>query len=283
MFAAGLGPIADSAFAVASMLIAIPTGVKIFNWLATLWRGNLRPTTAFHFAVGLVSMFTLGGLSGVMHASAPIDLQKTDSYFVVAHLHYVLIGGSLFGLFAAIYYWWPKMTGRFLDERLGHWNFWLIFLAFNLTFFPQHYLGAIGMQRRIYTYATDTGWGFWNLMSTIGASSIGASVVVFLINAWWSLRGGAPAPGDPWDGRTLEWRTTSPPPAHDFDEMPPVYGRDTFWREKRGLTPRARLAPGLSGVTAVRTDPGPHAIHLPSPSIWPIVVALGILVTAMGR
>jgi len=275
MFAAGMGPVADAAFSIASMLIAIPTGVKIFNWLATIWGGTIRATVAFHYAAGLIALFTIGGLSGIMHASPPVDLQQTDSYFVVAHLHYVLIGGSLFGLFAAAYYWWPKMTGRFLDERLGRVQFWIIFVAFNLTFFPQHYLGAMGMPRRIYTYGPETGWAFWNLASTVGAFGIGLSVLLFLVGAWRSLRGSATAPGDPWDGRTLEWRTSSPPPAHDFDAIPPVYGRDTFWREKHGdRQGRRPPAPPAHG--------DPPDIHMPSPSHWPIVVALGMVVAATG-
>ena len=274
MFAAGMGPVADSAFSIATMLIAIPTGVKIFNWLATLWGGAIRPTSALHFAMGLVGLFTIGGLSGVMHASPPVDLQQTDSYFVVAHLHYVLIGGSLFGLFAGIYYWWPKMTGRLLGEGLGRLNFWLMFAGFNLAFFPQHYLGAIGMPRRIYTYRPDLGWNDANLASTIGAFGIGLAVLVFMVNAWRSLRAGTPAPADPWDGRTLEWRTSSPPPPHDFDTIPPIYGRDSFWREKYG--PRR-------GPTVGATQPGAHAsVHLPAPSHWPWMAALGLLVTAVG-
>jgi cytochrome c oxidase subunit 1 len=271
MFAAGMGPVADAAFSLATMLIAIPTGVKIFNWLATLWGGRIRPTTALHFAVGLIATFTIGGLSGIMHASPPVDLQQTDTYFVVAHLHYVLIGGSLFGLLAGAYYWWPKMTGRLLDERLGRAQFWLLFVAFNVTFFPQHYLGAVGMPRRIYTYAAATGWEFWNLISTLGAFGIGLAMLLFMVNAVVSLRRGPVAPPDPWDGRTLEWRTTSPPPVHNFDAIPPVYGRDTFWREKHGRLPLPRLAP----VAAVD-------VHLPAPSHWPVVVAVGVGVGATG-
>jgi cytochrome c oxidase subunit 1 len=275
MFAAGMGPVADAAFSIGTMLIAIPTGVKIFNWLATMWGGDLRPTVAFHYAAGLIALFTLGGLSGIMHASPPVDLQQTDTYFVVAHLHYVLIGGSLFGLFAGVYYWWPKMTGRLLDERMGRLQFWLLFAGFNLTFFPQHYLGAVGMPRRIYTYSAATGWGFWNLMSTVGAFGIGVSVFLFILNALRSLRAAPAAPGDPWDGRTLEWRTSSPPPVHNFDAIPPVYGRDSFWREKYGDW-RGRKPPPLAATVE------PHGIHLPSPSFWPIVVAAGIGIAAGG-
>jgi cytochrome c oxidase subunit 1 len=270
MFAAGMGPIADAAFAVATMLIAIPTGIKIFNWLATLWGGALRLTTAMHFAVGLIGLFTLGGLSGIMHASPPVDLQQTDTYFVVAHFHYVLIGGSLFGLFAGTYYWWPKLTGRLLDERLGKLHFWVLCVGFNVAFFPQHYLGAVGMPRRIYTYPAGAGWGFWNLVSTVGAFGIALGVLLFMVNAWRSLRAGAPAPADPWDGRTLEWRTSSPPPVHDFDTVPPVHGRDTFWREKYG--PRRAAPPA----------PAPDHVHLPPPSHWPVIVGLGIGALAVG-
>jgi heme/copper-type cytochrome/quinol oxidase subunit 3 len=275
MFSAGMGPVADAAFSIATMLIAIPTGVKIFNWLATMWGGRIRATTAFHYAAGLVALFTIGGLSGVMHASPPVDLQQHVSYFVVAHMHYVMIGGSLLGLFAGLYYWWPKMTGRLLDERLGKLQFWVLVIGFNLTFFPQHFLGALGMPRRIYTYPRGSGWELWNFVSSIGAYILGAGVLLFALVAVRSLRRGALAPADPWDGRTLEWRTSSPPPAHDFDAIPPVYGRDSFWREKygtvRGQKPASRPE-----------TPDPHGIHLPAPSFWPIVIALGLGLAALG-
>ena len=191
MFAVGMGPIADSAFALTSMLIAIPTGIKVFNWLSTIWGGSLRFRTPFCFAVAFVAMFTIGGLSGIMHASPPVDLQQTDSYFVVAHFHYVLFGGTLLGLFAGIYYWFPKMTGRLLDERLGLLHFWLMLIGFNLTFFPMHFLGLMGMPRRIYTYAPGLGWDFWNLVCTVGAVLQGISLLVFLANVARSLRSGS--------------------------------------------------------------------------------------------
>ena len=279
MFAAGMGPVADAAFSLATMVIAIPTGVKIFNWLATLWGGRIRPTTALHFAAGLIATFTIGGLSGIMHSSPPVDLQQTDTYFVVAHLHYVLIGGSLMGLFAGAYYWWPKITGRLLDERWGRAQFWLLFLAFNVTFFPQHFLGAVGMPRRIYTYAGATGWGFWNLVSTAGAFGIGLAILLFMANAARSLRAGPPAPADPWDGRTLEWRTTSPPPPHNFDEIPPVTGRDPFWREKYG---RPRAGHPTPPPAQHQAGLPPAQVHLPAPSHWPVLVALGLGVLAAG-
>jgi cytochrome c oxidase subunit 1 len=275
MFAVGMGPIADAAFGIATMLIAIPTGVKIFNWLATMWGGALRITTAFRFAAGLVGVFTIGGLSGIMHASPPVDLQQHDSYFVVAHMHYVLIGGSLFGIFAGLHYWWPKMTGRLLGEGLGRLTFWVVFIGFNVAFFPQHFLGALGMPRRIYTYNADAGWTTWSLVSTIGAFMLGAGVLVFAVNAVRSLRAAPTAPADPWDGRTLEWRTSSPPPVHDFDEIPPVYSRDTFWREKYGDRHGRKPVPRPPLAEA-------HGIHLPDPSRWPIIASAGMLVAAIG-
>jgi heme/copper-type cytochrome/quinol oxidase subunit 3 len=258
------------------MLIAIPTGIKIFNWLSTLWGGSLRFRTAFCFAASFVAMFTIGGLSGIMHASPPVDLQQTDSYFVVAHFHYVLFGGMVLGLFAGIYYWFPKMTGRLLDERLGLVHFWLMLIGFNLTFFPMHFLGLMGMPRRIYTYAPGLGWDFWNLVCTVGAVIQGISVLVFLANVAQSLRRGTPAGPDPWDGRTLEWALPSPPPAYNFAALPTVLRRDALWLTKH---PDAR-GPGLANPRALVTPGGP--IHMPAPSHWPLLTALAMIVLVAG-
>jgi cytochrome c oxidase subunit 1 len=273
MFTTGLGPVADSAFSVTTMLIAIPTAVKIFNWIATLWNGHIVLKTPMYFALGFVSLFIIGGLSGVMHASPPVDLHHQDSYFVVAHIHYVLFGGSIFGLFAGIYYWFPKMTGRMLDDGLGKLHFWLMFLAMNITFFPMHFLGVDGMPRRIFTYYSSDGWDTWNLVASLGAFALGASVLVFLFNFFRSLRAGAPAGNDPWDAATLEWATTSPPPLHDFDKIPIVTSPRPFWDAKYGG----------HGVPKPKQEAvGGHAqaehVVLPNPTIWPLVTALGILI-----
>ncbi|MBI3457094.1 MAG: cytochrome c oxidase subunit I [Candidatus Rokubacteria bacterium] len=276
MFAVGLGPIADSAFALSTMIIAVPTGIKIFNWLATVWGGALRFRTPLYFGLGFIAMFTIGGLSGIMHASPPIDLQQTDSYFVVAHLHYVLFGGTVLGLFAGIYYWWPKMTGRMLDDRLGRLHFWLMLVSMNLTFFPMHFLGLMGMPRRIYTYAPGLGWDFWNLVATVGALGIGASILLFLGNAVRSLTRGDRASPDPWDGRTLEWAIPSPPPPYNFATVPVVRRRDALWLTKHPDQRGAGLADPEALVTAR------EAVHMPPPSAWPIRTALAMLILAAG-
>ncbi|HMA43356.1 MAG TPA: cytochrome c oxidase subunit I, partial [Gemmatimonadales bacterium] len=263
MFSVGLGPIADSVFALTTMLIAIPTGVKIFNWLATLWGGQLRFTTAMCFALGFIALFTIGGLSGVTHASPPADLQQTDTYYVVAHFHYVLFGGTMMGLFAGMYYWWPKMTGRLLSERLGLLHFWLMFIGMNLTFFPMHLIGLLGMPRRIYTYSHDLGVDSMNLLSSIGAAVLGLGMVIFAYNMWRTRRHGTVAGPNPWGGATLEWSIPSPPPVHNFDVIPTVTSRLPLWD-----APPKPQAP-------------PAHIHVPGGSWWPMVAAAGLPVMAL--
>ena len=224
MFTTGLGTGLDSFFMISSMVIAVPTGVKIFNWVATTWRGNLIFDTPLLFALGFIALFTMGGLSGIFLAAFPVDWQLNDSYYVVAHFHYVLFGGSAFGFFAGVYYWWPKMFGRLLDERLGKWHFWLLFVGFNLTFLPQHMLGLLGMPRRIYTYHHGGLWEIYNSISTAGSGVMTVAIAVFLFNIYRThvLRQGVRAGNDPWLADTLEWYTTSPPPEHNFDDVPYV-------------------------------------------------------------
>ena len=217
------GSVALPFFAFMTALIAVPTGVKMFNWLATLWRGKLMLTTPMLFSLGFVSMFLIAGLSGVMLSSPPIDFHVQDTYFVVAHLHYVFFGGSVFGVFAATYYWFPKMFGRKLNEPLGKVHFWIHFVGFNLAFFPMHQLGLDGMPRRISDYSPDAGWTLLNFASTVGAFMVALSVIPFLINVIATFINGEPAGDDPWEGNTLEWATTSPPPAYNFDRLPPIH------------------------------------------------------------
>src|SRR5690349_13489385 len=229
MFAVGMGPIADSVFGVTTMLIAIPTGVKIFNWIFTMWGGNLRFTTAMKFGITLVALFTIGGISGVMHASPPADLQQTDTYFIVAHFHYVLVAGSLMGLWGGIYYYFPKMTGRMLSEKIGSWHFWLTFIGMNLTFFPMHFSGLMGMPRRIYTYDAGQGWTRFNEISTLGAAILIVGTAFFVWNFIRSYRNGAIAGNNPWNAGTLEWAIPSPPPEYNFARIPRVTSRLPLW------------------------------------------------------
>ena len=267
MFAVGLGPIADSVFATGTMLIAIPTGVKIFNWIATLWGGQIRYTTSLLFAVGFIAMFTIGGLSGITHASAPSDLQQTDTYYVVAHIHYVLFGGTVLGLFAGMYYWWPKMTGRLLNETLGKVHFWLVFVGMNLAFFPMHFSGLLGMPRRIYTYSPELGVTGYNQVSTVGAFIMGLGILVFFYNLLRTRTKGAVAGPDPWGGATLEWSIPSPPPPHNFDQIPTVVSRLPRWSQTQ--------------LRAIPEGAEDEIVHVPGGSWWPMVAAAGLPVMAI--
>src|SRR5213080_3681759 len=220
MFAVGLPLVAQAFFATSTTLIAIPTAVKIFNWIATVFRGKVSLKVPMLFALGFIAMFLIGGLDGAALALVPFDYQVTDTYFVVSHLHYVLFGGSVFGIFAGFYYWFPKISGRLMNERLGQIQFWLMLIGFNVTFFPMHILGLEGMPRRIAMYASSSGWGGLNLLATVGSIVIAASMLPFLWNVLVSLRSGEVAGDDPWEGNTLEWATSSPPPPYNFDHLP---------------------------------------------------------------
>ena len=276
MFTVGLGPLANSVFTVTTMLIAVPTGVKIFNWIATMWGGSIDFKTPMLFAVGFVILFIIGGLSGVSHAVAPSDFQQQDTYYIVAHLHYVLFGGSLFGIFAGIYYWFPKLTGRLMGEGLGKWHFWLLFIGMNVTFFPQHFVGLNGMPRRIYTYGEEFGWGALNMLSSLGYIVIFVAMSIFIVNLIRSLRNGESSGHDPWDAPTLEWSISSPPPVYNFAEIPVVEGRDPYW-----IVKRRALAEGRP-ITGPEPHVDPKTIHMPSPSYWPLVIAFGTVWLAGG-
>src|SRR6266436_5593806 len=229
MFAVGMGAPLNAAFAASTMLIAVPTGIKIFNWVATMYGGRIRFATPMLFACAFLFQFLCAGLTGVILSVVPFNWQLTDSYFVVAHFHFVLVGSLIFTIFGAIYYWFPKAIGRRLSERLGRWHFWLFVIGFNLTFLPMHWAGMLGMPRRIYTYPADRGWDFWNLLATLGVPFQVAAVLIFLVNVVISLRRGERAGNDPWDAWTLEWTTASPPPPYNFETVPVVASRRPLW------------------------------------------------------
>jgi heme/copper-type cytochrome/quinol oxidase subunit 1 len=229
MFVAGMGDTLDLVFSVASFLIAVPTGIKIFNWTATLWGGQIHFTTSMLFALAFIVQFTIGGVTGVMFAAFPIDWAMEDSYFVVAHFHYVLFGGTLFAMAAGIYYWFPKITGKMLSEKIGKWNFWLMFIGFNVTFMPQHFLGWLGMPRRVSSYHDYPYWHLLNFISSLGAAVLAVGSVLFLWNMIYSVRKGETAGDNPWNAWTLEWATPSPPPVPSFEQVPPVRSRRPLW------------------------------------------------------
>jgi cytochrome c oxidase subunit I len=271
MFTTGMGVMATAAFALSSMAIAVPTGVKIFNWIGTLWGGHLQMRTPLLFALGFIWMFMIGGFSGVMHAAAPADAQQHDTYFVVAHIHYVLIGGSLFAMLAGIHYWFPLITGRQIPERWGKLSFWIIFVGFNLTFFPMHFLGLNGMPRRTFTYDPNLGWDGPNFIATIGSLILGTGLLVYFAIVAHSAQRGARAKRDPWDARTLEWSIPQPPPEHNFDVIPTIRTRDAFWNEKHG---------GAEQSLYAHSDTAPDAdgVHMPSQSWFPFFTAVAILI-----
>jgi cytochrome c oxidase subunit I+III len=285
MFATGLPQMGQSFFTAASMMIAVPSGIQIFCWIATIWMGKPRFRPPLMFVVGFVAIFVIGGLSGVMVASIPIDTQVHDTFFVVAHLHYVLIGGAVFPLLGAIFFWFPKMTGRLMNERVGHVSFWLAFIGFNITFFPMHKLGLVGMPRRIYTYLPETGWGPLNLLSTAGAAVLGAGMITFFANALLSMKWGAPAGADPWAGDGLEWATSSPPPPYNFVNLPVVTGREPLWHEPE----QAPLVGGLATdkrevlITRVLDAEPDHLYVYPGPSSLAISRSRGDRHHAGGR
>jgi len=258
-------------------MIGITSGVQIFCWLATLWTGRLRLTAAMHFVFGFIFIFVMGGLTGIMLASIPLDLQSHDSYFVVAHFHYVLIGGALFPLFGGFHFWFPKFTGRMISERLGKVSFWFLFIGFNTTFFPMHILGLHGMTRRIYTYATDLGWGNANRIATIGAMIILTGGILFIVNVSQSLRRPRNAGPNPWDGSTLEWAVTSPPPNYNFVRLPVIGSRTPLWSpaDERGSVVGLRTDRREGLVTGVTEAEPQHRMQFPCCTAWPFFAALG--------
>ena len=294
MFASGLGPVSVAVFSVATMLIAIPTGVKIVNWTLTLWGGKLWFTTSMLFAIGLIVEFTIGGLSGVTHAISPSDTQQTDTYYIIAHFHYTIFGGAVLGLFAGFYYWWPKIFGKQLSEKLGKWNFWVMIIGMNLTFGPMHIIGLQGQPRRMMNWTearAGEGFfnlGFWNTVASVGSLIIAIGVALFIVNVFVTHRPGSTtpkAPLDPWDARSLEWITQSPPKEHNFDAIPTVHALDEFFHRKyevdhdTGAVTKVATAEEILAAEEANAD---AHIHLPSPSYWPILLAVSLPIMAYG-
>jgi heme/copper-type cytochrome/quinol oxidase subunit 1 len=290
MFATGLPGLGLSFFSGASIVITLPSAVAVFAWLATIWLGRPVTTTAFLFFSSMILLFVIGGVSGFMTASVPVDWQLTDTYFVVAHIHYVLIGINVFPVVGAMYFWFPKMTGRMLDERLGRWNFWTMFIGFNLAFLPMHLTGLLGMPRRVYTYASYGGWGTLNLITSIGSFVFAAGVLMLFINVMKSLRSGAAAGRNPWDAPTLEWAVSSPPPAYNFAVIPTVASRHPLWEDRLG-TEGARssldrgmlLAEGKETIGTSGLDAEPDMVlEMPKDSFAPISLTVGMSILFVG-
>ena len=291
MFASGLGPVSVAVFSLTTMAIAVPTGVKIINWTLTMWGGKLWFTTAMKFAIGLIVLFTVGGLSGVTHSVAPSDTQQTDTYYIVAHFHYVLFGGAVLGIFSGFYYWWPKVFGKMLNEKLGSWNFWLMIIGLNLTFGPMHILGLQGQPRRMYRWTeARAGEGFfnlafWNMIASIGSFILTTGILMFLINVWVTWRNPKKAPLDPWDARSLEWMTTNPPKEHNFDVIPTVHHLDEFFHrkyEEDATTHTMKQVATAEELMAEQERNADKHIHMPSPSYWPIVLAFALPIITFG-
>jgi heme/copper-type cytochrome/quinol oxidase subunit 1 len=290
MFATGLPGLGLSFFSAASILITVPSAVAVFAWLATIWLGRPVITTAFLFFASTVLLFVIGGVSGFMTASVPVDWQLTDTYFVVAHIHYVLIGINVFPVIGAVHFWFPKMTGRLLDERLGRWSFWTMFLGFNLGFLPMHLTGLLGMPRRIYTYPAGMGWDLLNLVTTVGSFIFALGVLLFVFNVWKSRRHGSSAGSNPWDAPTLEWSVPSPPPPYNFAVIPTVASRHPLWESRldesdacstldRGML----LDQGREtiGVTAMDAEPE-RILEMPEDSAAPLLLAIGLAILFVG-
>lgn len=271
MFTTGLGKVGTAAFSLLTMAIAVPTGVKIFNWIGTMWGGRIKFTVPMVFACAFIFNFMMGGFSGIMHSAAPADSQQSDSYFVVAHFHYVLIGGAVFSLLAGTYFYFPKMTGKMMSERLGYVVATLVIVGSNVTFFPMHWLGLNGMPRRYHTYLPGYGFEFWNLVCTIGAFILAVGILLFIIDLVRANLKGKPAGEDPWDARTLEWSIPNPPPVFNFAATPIVKGRDAYWISKYGK----------SDERIEYVDEGDHGIHMPSQSWMPMVAAIGLTINGV--
>jgi cytochrome c oxidase subunit I+III len=284
MFVTPLPELGQGMFTASSLLIVIPNGIQIFCWAATLWGGRPWMRMPLVWVMGFFGIFIAGGLTGVFLASVSIDSQAHDTFFVVAHFHYVLIGGAVFPLFGAFYHWFPKWTGRLLDEKLGHLNFWLMFIGFNLTFYPMHHLGLGGMTRRVWTYAPDTGWGPLNLLASIGAAMMGLAVLAFIVNVLRSRRYGVLAGSNPWGGGTLEWAATSPPQRYNFMHPPAAQGREPLWEN----APDAPIVVGLSTskrevlCTTILDAAPEHRYDMTKDSLLPLALATGVGVMLIG-